>query len=82
MARRIPAFGEPVRIAAYPEAGIFADRRGVCYGFPKPSQSKVGPVIGADHPDARGDDFALSVYFEDTGEQEWFAPHLVDRVDD
>jgi hypothetical protein len=25
----------------------------------------------------RDEDFAYSVYFEDTGEQEWFAPYLV-----
>lgn len=81
--RPLPGFGAPARIAAFPEAGPFGDRIGVCYGFSVPSQSGVGPVIGAEAPEARqeDEDLALSVYFEDTGEQEWFAPHLVERVD-
>jgi hypothetical protein len=29
----------------------------------------------------RGEDFALSVFFDETEEQEWFAPHLVEFVD-
>jgi hypothetical protein len=57
------------------EAGAFAGREGVVYGWSVPSSSGVGPVIGVRK--GRDEDFALSVYFEDTGEQEWFAPRLV-----
>ena len=39
----------------------------------------VGPVIGARK--GRDEDVAFSVYFEDTSEQEWFAPHLVKVVE-
>jgi hypothetical protein len=41
-----------------------------------PSSSGVGPVIGD-----RGENLALSVFFDDTEEQEWFAPHLVEFID-
>jgi hypothetical protein len=54
----------------------FAGRTGSVYGESVPSVSGVGPVIGD-----RGEDLALSVFFEDTEEQEWFAPHLVEFVD-
>jgi hypothetical protein len=36
-------------------------------------------VIGARK--GRDEDFAISVYFEDTGDQEWFAPHLVKVIE-
>jgi len=62
----------PVRIAPDPEAGQFGGRIGICYRSSRPSESGVSPLIG----EARVD-FALAVYFEDTGEQAWFAPHLV-----
>jgi hypothetical protein len=67
--------GDAVFIADLPEAGLYANREGVVYGHTKPSSSGKGPVIGVRK--GRHADFAWSVYFEDTGEQEWFAPHLV-----
>jgi hypothetical protein len=73
-----PAFGDTVRILSMPatvEAG-FAGRTGSVFGESIPSSSGVGPVIGED-----GSDYALSVYFEDTDEQEWFAPNVVEFVD-
>jgi hypothetical protein len=78
-------FGDPVRIASFPEAGAFAGRRGECYGESSPASSGVGPVIGAQFGGTTRVahmDHALSVYFEDTDEQEWFAPHLVVHADD
>ena len=73
-----PAFGDRVRIAASreTEARGFAGRTGHVYGESVPSSSGVGPVIGD-----RGDDFAYSVFFDETEEQEWFAPRLVEFVD-
>jgi hypothetical protein len=53
-----------------------AGRSGQIYGESVPSSSGIGPVIGD-----RGEDFALSVFFDDTKEQEWFAPHLVEFLD-
>jgi hypothetical protein len=72
-----PSFGDRVRIRDTKETQErgFAGRVGEVFGESVPSSSGVGPVI-AD----RGDDFALSVFFDDTGEQEWFAPHLVEYV--
>ena len=72
-----PGFGDHVRIQHAPETEErgFAGREGDVHGESIPSASGVGPVIGD-----RGDDHALSVYFDDTGEQEWFAPHLVQFV--
>jgi hypothetical protein len=61
------------------EAGKFAGREGEVYGWSVPSSSGVAPVIGARK--GRDEDFAYSVYFEDTGEQEWFAPHLVKLIE-
>jgi hypothetical protein len=73
-----PGFGDTVRIAGAPETTSrgFAGRTGSVFGESVPSSSGVGPVIGD-----RGDDFALSVLFADTDEQEWFAPHLIEFVD-
>jgi hypothetical protein len=73
-----PTFGDRVRIAESPEteARGFAGRTGHVYGQSVPSASGAGPVIGD-----RGEDFALSVFFEETQEEEWFAPHLVQLVD-
>ena len=73
-----PSFGDRVRIAPSDETTErgFAGRSGHVYGESMPSSSGVGPVIGD-----RGEDVALSVYFEDTEEQEWFAPHLVEFLD-
>jgi hypothetical protein len=67
--------GDVVYIADLPEARAWANREGTVYGHTKPSSSGQGPVIGARK--GHDVDFAWSVYFEDTGEQEWFAPHLV-----
>jgi hypothetical protein len=73
-----PTFGDRVRIAPSDETSErgFAGRSGSVYGESVPSVSGVGPVIGD-----RGQDLALSVFFEDTNEQEWFAPHLVEFLD-
>ena len=73
-----PGFGDRVRIHDSEEtrAHGFAGRVGDVFGESVPSSSGVGPVIGD-----RGDDLALSVFFDETGEQEWFAPHLVEFVD-
>jgi hypothetical protein len=74
----IPGFGDRVRIAPSDETSErgFAGRSGIVYGESIPSSSGAGPVIGD-----RGEDFALSVFFEDTDEEEWFAPHLVEVLD-
>jgi hypothetical protein len=73
-----PRFGDRVRIAIAPEteARGFAGRAGEVWGESVPSVSGVGPVIGD-----RGEDLALSVFFEETEDQAWFAPHLVQGVD-
>jgi hypothetical protein len=71
-----------VRIADFPEAEALAGRYGVCLGDSVPSSSGVAPVIGQGFGGNAREDYALSVYFEETGEQEWFAPHLVERVED
>jgi hypothetical protein len=73
-----PGFGDRVRICdteAMQERG-FASRVGTVFGESIPSSSGVGPVIGD-----RGDDLAFSIVFDDTDEEEWFAPHLVEFVD-
>jgi len=69
-----PSFGDLVRIVAAPETAEsgFAGREGQVFGESIPSRSGVGPVIGD-----RGEDYAFSVFFEDTDEQAWFAPHRV-----
>jgi hypothetical protein len=73
-----PTFGDRVRIRDAEDARQrgFVGRVGDVFGESVPSSSGVGPVIGD-----RGDDFALSVFFDETGEQEWFAPHLVEFLD-
>jgi hypothetical protein len=69
-------FGDLIRIArAETEESGFAGRVGQVFGESIPSRSRVGPVIGD-----KGDDYAYSVFFEDTDEQVWFAPHLVEFV--
>jgi hypothetical protein len=73
-----PGFGDRVRICdteSMQERG-FAGRVGNVFGESIPSSSGVGPVIGD-----RGDDLAFSIFFDDTREQEWFAPHLLEFVD-
>jgi hypothetical protein len=66
-------------IADLHEAGRFAGREGLVFGWTVPSSSGVEPVIGARK--GRETDFALSVFFEDTEEQQWFAPHLVKVIE-
>jgi hypothetical protein len=68
--------GDAVFIADLHEAGAFAGREGEVRGHTKPSLSGCTPIIGA-HKKPCALDLAWSVYFPDTGEQEWFAPHLV-----
>ena len=69
-----------VRIADLPEAGAFAGRVGEIFGWSIPSTSRVGPMIGAEFGGSAREDFAYSVYFEDTGEQEWFTRHLIETL--
>ena len=50
--------------------------------FSVPSSSGVGPVIGAEVPfGSAREDFAYSIWFEETREQHWFSPHLLERID-
>ena len=65
-----------IAIAPETEASGFAARVGEVWGESVPSVSDVGPVIGD-----RGADLALSVFFEDSEDVAWFAPHLVHCVD-
>jgi hypothetical protein len=65
-----------IAVSGETEAGGFAGRTGHVYGESVPSSSGIGPVIGD-----RGEDLAVSVFFDETKEQEWFAPHLVEFVD-
>ena len=69
-------FGDRVRIRDSPDTASYAGRVGEVFGESIPSSSGVAPVIGD-----RGDDFAISVHFDETGEQEWFAPHVVEFLD-
>jgi hypothetical protein len=69
------SIGDRVVISDLFEAGAFTNHEGVIFGHTKPSESGVGPVIDARK--GRDKDFAWSVFFPDTQEQEWFAPHLV-----
>jgi hypothetical protein len=71
-----------VRIAELPEAGEHAGRVGQVFGWSVPSSSGVGPVIGAHVGGSAKRDFAYSVFFEDSGEQLWFAPHLLESAGD
>jgi hypothetical protein len=69
------SIGDYVFIADVHEAGAFAGREGVIFGHTQPSSSKAEPIVGARK--GRDADFAWSVFFPGTREQEWFAPHLV-----
>jgi len=69
-----------VRIADLPEAGDFAGRVGEIFGWSIPSSSGVAPVIGSAFGGSAREDFAYSVYFEDTGEQHWFSRHLIETL--
>jgi hypothetical protein len=69
-------FGDEVRIVSTPDtdARAYAGRIGVCKGVTTPSYSGV-EVIG-EAPNDR----ALSVRFDDTGEEVWFSADLVEFV--
>ncbi len=58
-------------------AGEFARRDGLSMGW-STMLNMIGPVVG----DRKGREVtsAVSIYFEDTGEQVWFAPYLVKRI--
>lgn len=77
MAKRADVeFGDEVRIASAPEneARGYAGRSGVCNGFTTSSYSGV-EVIGP-----AKNDHALSVDFDESGENAWFSPDLVQYV--
>lgn len=76
----MPEKAPRVRIAALPEAGRFGGREGEIYGWSIPSRSGVAPVIGSEFGGSAREDFAYSVWFEDTQEQEWFSPHLLEKL--
>jgi hypothetical protein len=59
-------------------AGEFAGREGISMGWSTRLED-IGPVIGARK--GRDADLALSIYFEDTDEQVWFAPYLVKKIE-
>ena len=67
-----------MRIVTAPEtvSSGFAGRKGEVWGESVRPRSEVSPVIGE-----RGEGIALSVFFEDTEEHAWFAPHLVESFD-
>ena len=70
-------FGDHVRVRVTPEteaAGV-AGLEGTCTGFTQPSSSEV-EVVGE-----LADDYALSVMFEDTHDQRWFEPELLEFID-
>jgi hypothetical protein len=69
-------FGDEVRIVSTPETNArgYAGRSGVCHGFTTPSHTGVD-VIG----EVRNDR-ALNVHFDDTDEDAWFSPDLVEFV--
>lgn len=59
-------------------AGQFAGREGKSMGW-STRLSDIGHVHGLRK--GREVDLAISVYFEDTDEQEWFASDLVKKID-
>lgn len=69
-------FGDEVRIVPSPETDArgYAGRIGVCHGFTTPSFSGV-EVIGETQ-----NDYALHVRFDDTDENAWFSPDVVELV--
>lgn len=70
-------FGDRVRIladAATEERG-FVGKVGEVYGQTTPSSTNTA-IIGTPLKD-----YAVSVFFEDTGEQHWFPEHLVELID-
>jgi hypothetical protein len=73
----VPGFGDNVRVVATPhtEAAGYAGRAGSVMGETRPSSSGVEVLGGA------ADDYALAVRFDDTDEEVWFAPELLELVD-
>jgi hypothetical protein len=71
-----------VRIAQLPEADHYAGRVGQVFGWSKPSNTGELEVIGGHVGGSARRDLAYSVFFEETGEQVWFAPHLVESTSD
>jgi hypothetical protein len=59
-------------------AGEFAGREGESMGW-STRISDIGPMHGLRK--GRDVDLAISVYFEDTEQQGWFASHLVKKID-
>jgi hypothetical protein len=66
-----------IRAHAVTEAAGYAGRIGVCLGFTVPSMTGEGPLIGD-----VGAGEAFYVHFEDSDEGGWFAPDLIERVED
>lgn len=77
VSRATPAFGDHVRIRSTPEtqAAGLAGLMGTVYGVTTPS------ILGVEVIGTPADDLALSVYFEDSGEELWFAPDLLEVMD-
>jgi hypothetical protein len=73
---------ERVRIASDGAPAAYAGRIGKCLGWEEPSTSGVGPVIGAGLGPNGPVDVAIAVSFDEAAEPLWFAPHLIERVDD
>jgi len=71
-----------VRIAELPEAGQHAGRVGQVFGWTQPSNTGELDVIGGYVGGSARRDLAYSVFFEETGEQLWFAPHLLEHTPD
>jgi hypothetical protein len=59
-------------------AGDFAGREGVSMGW-STRLDDLGPVVGARK--GRDEEVAVSIYFEDTDEQVWFAQYLVKKIE-
>jgi hypothetical protein len=70
---------DTVRVCSSPETeeSGYAGRVGRVHGVTVPSETGVGPVIGE-----VGDGAAIKVDFPDLDEGAWFAPSLVESVDE
>ena len=76
--KHLPArFGDRVRIrrTAETEAADLADRSGIVYGTTTISVTGVA-VVGKPEEDT-----AINVFFEESGEDVWLAPQLVEFID-
>jgi hypothetical protein len=71
------AFGDRVRIVSAPatESAGFAGGTGVVHGWTTPSVTRAEVIGGCDA------DVAYNVCFDETGADAWFAPQLVELVD-